>query len=267
MMSGFPTLWVMDLDGTVLGGGYEPYARIPDPFARFLGELADRGCQWATNTTWGIPDQWAMIQRSEVIPPRFLMGEVGYRLAEIRDGEPALVEPYTKRMFNALVEAQRKHLFPLMADLCGRFDKHRLNFYGHWFEMCPFEEDREAFFSHVRATYAEGNGLYLEVADEGRRLIAFPRVLGKGAVLRAAIELLGLTPENVVVAGDGVQDLDMMCPDLTAHVVCPGNSHQEVQRRVRELDGEVGQDVCGRGTMQAFTALARRRRWRWPAAS
>lgn len=261
-MSEFPKLLVVDLDGTALGGGYEPYARIPDPFAAFLGELASRGCEWATNTTWGIPDQWPMIQRSDVTPPRFLMGEVGYRLAEIRNGEPVLVEPHTARMFEALVEAQRKYLFPLMHDLCSRFDKHRLNFYGHWFEMCPLEKDRKAFFAYVHQAYGRGNGLVVDVAEEGKRLIAFPAILGKGAVLRAATDVLGLSPEQVVVAGDGLQDLDMMRPDLTAHVICPGNSHEEVQRRVRELGGEIGQDVCGRGTIEAFAALSRRRGWR-----
>ena len=34
--SGFPKLFVTDLDDTALGGGYVPYARFPDPFSEFL---------------------------------------------------------------------------------------------------------------------------------------------------------------------------------------------------------------------------------------
>ena len=32
----FPKLFVTDLDGTALGGGYEPYAKFPDHFSKFL---------------------------------------------------------------------------------------------------------------------------------------------------------------------------------------------------------------------------------------
>ncbi len=62
----FPKLFVTDLDGTALDGGYQPYARFPDPFSEFLDYLHDNGCQWAINTTWDVGGQWDIVELSSV---------------------------------------------------------------------------------------------------------------------------------------------------------------------------------------------------------
>lgn len=124
----FPRLVMLDLDGTLLGGDGAPYARIPAPMSQFLDGLAGRGCDWAINTAWDIRGQWELVLSSPVRSrPRFLVAELGRCLARVVADGPKLVQPYTRAMNRSVTEAARRHMAPLVRELCVRYDFHKLN--------------------------------------------------------------------------------------------------------------------------------------------
>jgi len=110
----FPKLFVFDLDSTALGGDFEPYSRLPDPFSAFLDKLVARGCQWVINSAWGIEGQWRLVQDSAVQSrPLYLVGGFALQLCELADGTPRKVQPYTAEMEAEIHAIGRAHLRPI----------------------------------------------------------------------------------------------------------------------------------------------------------
>lgn len=261
-MSEFPKLFVTDLDGTALGGGFEPYARFPDSFSEFLDRLSDKGCQWAINTTWDPNGQWQLVLSSSVKSrPAYLMGELGYKLVKVNNGHLDFVEPYTSEINSAVSEINERSLLPLIKDICGEFSPERIHFYGHLFQFNAIEKDHrelEKFFKKYNSMENDIICLY----NEGQ-FVAYPEILKKGKSLTEVIKLNNLTPEDVVIAGDEVADISMMHCDLCAFPICPDNAHPNVKKHVQKMNGEIGEGHSGIGIINAFNKLAKKNEWNW----
>lgn len=67
------------------------------------------------------------------------------------------------------------------------------------------------------------------VYSAGRYLDILPEASGKGAAVAWVAHRLGVEPENVVVAGDTGNDLDMMRPELGFRAVAVGNASAELK--------------------------------------
>ena len=140
----------------------------------------------------------------------------------------------------------------------------RALFYGHWFDFWPVVEDRETLLRIGRTLMRHHrNELSVTVKPDGSQFHANPLWLEKGLSLKAALSLLKLAPEDVVVAGDHIPDLSMMKPRLARNVVAPGSAEESVKEYVKAHDGAVGRSGYGQGVVEAFGELARRRGWKW----
>lgn len=78
---------------------------------------------------------------------------------------------------------------------------------------------------------------------------------GKGPGLREMAHRVGVAPEKVVAGGDNYNDLSMLCPEITAWPICPGNAVPEVKARVREVGGVVGDSVASVGLVEALEQI------------
>ncbi|MBO9609771.1 MAG: HAD hydrolase family protein [Paenibacillaceae bacterium] len=258
----FPKLFVTDLDGTALGGGYRPYARFPDHFAAFLDQLAGRGCGWATCTTWELPPQLNLLHASAVqTPPTYVVGGSGLYLTRPLDGTLVKVQPYMGEMERRLAEAVQAELYPLMRDTASRFDPEAMSFNGYWYAMTALDRDAERLLAFMEEQAQRRPELRIETIAEERRFYAHPAFLRKGTAVREMARLLGLTPDDIVVAGDERMDLSMMAADVATHAICPANAHEEVKERVRATGGFVGEAVCSDGVIGAFRQLAEANGW------
>jgi hypothetical protein len=259
----FPRLFVFDLEGTALSG-----ERLADPFTQFLDRLHERGCRWSINAgkgdaTWSLVELWRLVQDSAVRSrPVYLMGELGHRLGEIQNDQPVRVEPYSREVEREVADARVKYLFPVMRDLCGYFRHENIGFSGHLLFMRVVETQKAEFHARLLEWRGRCPELRFEIAEDGS-MVALPKGLSKGRSLREVLRLAKLGAEDVVVAGDAREDLEMMHPSLAQHLICPVNAALEVQRHVRESKGEIGAGQCSEGVMQAFGALAGRRGWDW----
>jgi hydroxymethylpyrimidine pyrophosphatase-like HAD family hydrolase len=263
-MAPFPKLLVIDLDGTSLGGGYEPYGRFPDHYSAFLDRLDAAGCRWAINTAWDALGQWHLLKSSSVKSrPLFFMAELGCRLWTPGENAPVAVEPFNATMERRLAEANATGLIPFMREMGSRFTPARLNFYGHWFDMTCVPEETAAFCAHVKSIDWKARGLSL-YGHKGNRISVVPGFLGKHANLGEALRLAGLKPEEVVVAGDERADLAMMRPELAHHHLCPDNAHEDVKEHIARTGGAVGSRGYSDGVMEAFQALAEKHGWPFP---
>ncbi|UUZ79359.1 HAD hydrolase family protein [Paenibacillus sp. P26] len=259
--SGFPKLFITDLDGTALGG-IRPYARLPDELSGLLDELNRRGCAWATNSTWDVKPQMQLVYASAVTSrPTYLIGGAGLQLCQVSGDEIHPVEPYSSRMNTLLEKVVQTESLPFIREICGTFSAQTMSFNGFWFAMKAAEEEADGLMKLLEQKAGQAPGLTIVCMPQEQRFYAHPAFMRKGTGLRAILDITGFAPEDIIVAGDEAMDLDMMRPELAAHVVCPSNAHPMVKERVMHMGGAVGGEPFGAGVVQAFRELAERRGW------
>jgi hydroxymethylpyrimidine pyrophosphatase-like HAD family hydrolase len=262
MNAHFPKLFVTDLDGTALGGGYRPYAKLPTAFSAFLHQLAGRGCRWATCTTWESDAQRNLLHASpEAPPPAYVVVGSGLQILTYQQNELIRVEPYSGDMAYKQDEIVRGEMYPLIRDVCSRFDSKMMNFNGYWFSMTVQDSDVERMMDYMGEKASQLPLLKIERIAEEKRFYVHPAFLRKGTPVKELQRLMDLTPDDIVVAGDEMMDLDMMMSDASAHWICPSNAHPAVKQRVLERNGVVGGKTCSDGIMEAFYNLARAKGW------
>jgi hydroxymethylpyrimidine pyrophosphatase-like HAD family hydrolase len=250
----FPKLFVTDLDGTALGGGYQPYARFPDPFSEFLDYLHDNGCQWAINTTWDVGGQWDLVELSSVkSKPAFFMAEFGLRLATYTANGPEMVQPFVDKMEKQLQDVQNRAMYPVVNDICSKFKPEVMHFYDHLFSFNVIPEEKEKFNDYISEHYSNEKELNIN-ANDGR-VGVYPKFMHKGLALAEAIKMLSISPEDVVIAGDEIADMAMMQPNLANFAVCPENAAEAVKQHVIAMNGKVGTGHSGHGIIDAFKKL------------
>ncbi len=246
-------LLVLDLDGTALGG-FVPYDRLPRHFCIFLDELVAAGWAWALNTTWDPEGQWKMVNDSPVNSrPEFLIGEYGRVLVQVRGSELCRVEPYCREQERKLSDVCARKLTPLLAALCGEFAPSRVYYYGHLLHyILAAGTDMEKFLEFC-ISYLQDPELIGQVKNNS--LAIRPRFLHKGLPMPWLKHEFGYQPENIVVAGDNVPDMDMMNRELAGHFICPGNAVEEVKKHIKAHNGAVGKSDFAAGVIEAFLEL------------
>ncbi|OGV61970.1 MAG: hypothetical protein A3K18_06495 [Lentisphaerae bacterium RIFOXYA12_64_32] len=263
-MQTFPRLFVTDLDGTALGGGYQPYGRFPDHFSDFLDRLTLRGCQWAINSTWDVNGQWQLVLGSKVRSrPTFLMGSTGLRLATWAEDGPVSVPDFDRLMDARLEAVKQKSFYKLLRSLCATFDPRVVAFWGHWLHFEYYERDAERIRTFAARQDWAGMELLWELMANPARLIVYPAILGKDKNLCEALRISGIPPDAVVAAGDEPADIAMMQSHAAKYGLCPGNAHEKLKAHVAAGSGGVGRMLCCDGVMEAFNVLAQREKWDW----
>jgi hydroxymethylpyrimidine pyrophosphatase-like HAD family hydrolase len=259
-----PKLFVTDLDGTALDKSSQPYAVFPDHFSDFLDTLYEHKCEWAINTTWDVAGQSQLILSSTVkSEPQFIMAEFGARLATFNGATPEFVQPYTSAMEKRIDEFNETFIFDIYRDICLKFRPKRSLFYGHLFILTPVDEDRKALREFVESHTEEWKkSAVIDFSiNENDIFSIWPKFLNKGLSLAEALKQGNVLPEEVVVAGDELMDLDMMTPELAKFAVCPENAVEQVKQRVLDMGCFVGRGVGGAGVIDSFKQLAEKENW------
>ena len=250
-------LFITDLDGTALGGGYPVYARIPECLADTLDLLSENGWDWAINTTWDVEGQWQLVQDSPLKSrPAYLIGEFGRKIAVIRDEQLVYLQPWCDDNDRKIRDFTRLKTVPLMNALNQAFVPEKIHFYGHLFEYVAASDSKEL------AEFAEnypGNGdFHIRINPERRSFSIRPAFLGKGSPVREIMKLEHLAPDQVVAAGDEPPDLEMMAAEITACPVCPANADETVKEFVRNRGGIVASEPYGAGVAAALRSILSR---------
>ena len=254
-------LFIFDLDGTALIPEKEPYNRLPDFFSEFLDEIASQGWQWAINSTWDIRGQWWLVLVSSVRSrPKYLMGEMGLRLARVKGEELEFIQPYTENMEERVRKAVEENIFPLIREFSSRFNPSRMHFYGHLFEFTVDSQEKDKFIEFVEGL--KKDRLNVKINRERGTFVAYPSFLHKGAPVREVIQREKISPSRVVVAGDEVIDLPMMELSCTHHPICPSNALERVKEHVRSLGGVVADKPYAEGVVESFQKLLKARIWK-----
>lgn len=80
----------------------------------------------------------------------------------------------------------------------------------------------------------------------------------KGTALSEVARRLGIARENIVAAGDHLNDLPMLVTGHAACLVAPANAIQAVKAQVREQNGYVSRTPCGWGVIEGLHHFLKR---------
>ena len=258
----FPKLFITDLDGTALGGNFEPYVRFPEPFCHFLDKLVDNGCKWALNTTWDVDGQWDLVMDSPVKSrPTYLMAEYGLRMSEVIGESHSYIQPYTEDNNLKLAAFNKEIGYGIVSDVCSKFSAAKIMFYGHLFNFVSIPEEAEALVAYVNDKYA--NISEIEMKSNKDQFSFRPAFLNKGNAVKNLMQLAGLSSDEVVAAGDEVADIGMINEGAAGFLIGPENSAPKVKQAIAKSGGEIGKGHACLGVIDAFDLLAKKQGWNW----
>jgi len=255
-------LFVFDWDGTALGG-HDPYDRFPGDFARFLDKLAGRGIAWATNTTWGVEEQYKVIKASGVKSnPAFLAGATGRVLARVIKNKLKIDALYARRIrdldarfFRRFEPDMRRIASRLIRD--GLADHLAFNPSGHHYFWFNFADKSKARQGWQMASSLLKTGAMYRMSENDMSDAILPAHMNKGLPLEYMQEKMGLRAEETMVAGDGWNDRHMFSPRLARWMVCPANAHPGIKAIVRKHAGVVAQRRYSWGIIAAAEKIFR----------
>lgn len=251
-------LIVVDLDGTALVPDQVPYARFTKEFASFLDNFVANGGQWGINSTWDVQGELDLVKCSPMTSkPAFLMGELGHQLAKIKDDKIEMVEPYTSTVQAEVRQWGEKYWHQLINIITQKCTLQSMHLYGHFFG-CTVGKGQVNALKEVIAQCADlCDSVVIDstLDEESPRFSMYPSCISKGRVLSEVIKTMGLSPEEVIAAGDQAPDLAMMDNAISAHPICPENAAQEVKDYVLSHGGAVGKGVAPVGIMDAFNQI------------
>ncbi len=256
-------LLVVDFDGTALGG-HLPYDQFPPPFCRFLDRLTEGGVRWATNTTWAVENQIALIKRSPVKSlPLFVSASSGRRIAVVKGGR-LVIDARHDKMVLAGDERFRKKNWPMVRTALlrifreGLVERLSFNTFGH--NMIGFQCSKKNG-RKVRAIFepllASGE-YYPSNLSRTAYTNLLPKYMNKGLILRRMQERFGIKPESTIVAGDGGNDIPMLDTNIAGWLVCPANADPVVKQIVKRAGGIVARRKYSWGVMEGVEEILAR---------
>jgi HAD superfamily hydrolase (TIGR01484 family) len=254
------SLFIFDLDGTVLGG-HEPYEQFPPEFVKLLDELDSCGVKWATATTWPVDKQIKLIRSSGVkSDPALLTGSTGRTAFTVNDGEIFPTKDYMKEIAE------------LDSKLDEKYGKFINNMVGKLKTQNYAEEISYNRFGHHVISFKTADGKTEELwrvlqslIDEGiyysfnpgnlKNNSLLPEYMNKGRAIKLIQKLANVSPSETLIAGDETNDLHMFDSTLAKYMVCPNNAHREIKKIVSLNNGIIATKNYSYGIVEAVNKL------------
>jgi len=242
-----------DFDGTLVNHQGNP--RVDPELFKVLGELRRQGVLWAINTGRALSHILdGLVEDNFPFSPDYILTSERHVFRPVQGGIGW--EDYGH--WNAECDRAHDILFlqaePLMTeikrfieqDTMARFiDDHTgLGFVG----LCDEEVDKILAFVDARRgdipdfSY-QRNTVYVRFCHQN---------YSKGAALSELGRLLDIPREEILAAGDHLNDIPMLDGRHARWVVCPGNSAEEVKEVVRVVGGHIAQGHAGTGIVEGL---------------
>lgn len=236
-----------DFDGTIFAEFENP--PIPLSLQRLLAALQRQGATWVINTGRDLGSLMETLARANltVQPDALVLVEREIYVRKDDEYVPLL-------SWNTACDRDHAALFGRMApDLPGLREElhrdHRGTFYEDAFSpICVLAaslRDADAV-QHRLENYARGiphlsvvrNDVYIRFAHAA---------YDKGTALREIARRLNVGPEGIVAAGDHLNDLPMLKPDIAKWLITPANGIPPVQEAIRAAGGYISHRPHGDG--------------------
>ena len=244
-----------DFDGTI----HTDFGDAPVPLALQdkLAALQARGVLWVINTGRDLASLMESIGRARMrVLPDYAV-TVEREIHRHVGGHYQSVEPWNSRCLH-----DHAHVFgdnapeigELMRSLETRFDA---TFYNdNWSPICAIarsnaqmdaiQAELDAFSREVPELVAVRNDVYVRLSH---------RDYSKGTALQEIQRLSGLTPAHTLAAGDHLNDLPMLRPEVARWLVTLSNGLPQVKAQVAAHGGFLATKPAGEGVLEALEQM------------
>ncbi len=246
---------LFDLDDTVLGGGFEVYARFPDHFSVFLDSISNAGWEWGINSAWDCKGQWWLAVHSGINKsrPSVLICRYGREIYTVRDESPEKLEPYCSNMESRLLEYAANDLQPILNSLKEETELEQIKcFYKEENVVIDFSDKVDILHSNSPTLKKIRNSELFTLLESEHSLKIRPHFCNKGTPIQALNTLLGYHPENIVCAGDAAPDLFMLNTPFAKHAIAPANAQDCIKNFLNLHNGTLGSKKYAAGVIDAF---------------
>lgn len=241
-----------DFDGTLHSDRGDP--PVPVSLQQLLGELQERGVTWAINTGRDLSSLMEGMARSRmqvrpdylVLVEREIYVHRNHRYEPLEDWNHRCSEDHAR-----LFERLRPDLPRLARWISDRYEADVYqDAYSPFCLIAGSNADAKAICDYLADYCREAgdaqvvrNDVYARFAHVG---------YSKGTALLEIASRLGVTVGETFAAGDHVNDLPMLDPEVAAHLAAPANAVPEVLAAVRKRGGYVCEQPCGWGVEEAL---------------
>ena len=241
-----------DFDGT-LHGEYDRPA-IPERFTSLIADQQSRGVKWVINTGRDMSSLMEALARAHVlVQPDYLVlveREIykhdGVRYAPVAEWNAACARDHAE-----LFARVRPRVAELMDWVNTRF---RATVYDDvWSPFCLIAGNN-ADADQIHARLDEFCKPFPELAVVRNDVYArFSHVnYNKGTALAELSRMLGVKSDEVLAAGDHLNDLPMLKSEHARYLVAPSNAVPQVKDVVRKQGGFVSELTCGNGVAEGL---------------
>lgn len=237
-----------DFDGTLFTEFENP--PIPERFVALITKLQARGVKWVINTGRDMSSLMETLARTKIpVQPDYLVlveREVyqhdGVRYAPLEQWNAAC-----QRDHETLFARVKPEVAELMSWVNARFQA--TVYEDAWSPFCLIAgNNRDADAIHARLDEFCLRFPELVVVRNDVYARFSHRNYNKGTALAEVTRRLNLSNENVLAAGDHLNDLPMLQTQYARYLVTPANAIPEVIQQVRSQGGWVSELMCGNGT-------------------
>jgi HAD superfamily hydrolase (TIGR01484 family) len=249
-----------DFDGTLFSEFENP--AIPERFLSLIARLQSQGAKWVINTGRDMSGLMEALARAKIpVQPDFLVlveREIyrhdGVRYSPVQHWNAACARDHAE-----LFACVRPEVPALMDWVNDRF-------------KATVYEDAWSPFCLIAGTNSDANEIHARL-DEFRA--RFPELVvvrndvyarfshikyNKGTALAEVSRMIGVTANEVLTAGDHLNDLPMMRKEFARCLVAPANAIPEVKAAVRKQNGFVSNLNCGNGVAEGIEFFLNRSR-------
>ncbi len=241
-----------DFDGTLHGDFERP--AIPERFTSLIAEQQSRGVKWVINTGRDMSSLMEALAREHVpVLPDYLVlveREIykhdGVRYAPIEHWNAAC-----NRDHSELYARVRPQVAELMDWVNGRFSA--TVYEDVWSPFCLIAGNI-ADADQIHARLDEFCKPFPELAVVRNDVYArFSHMnYNKGTALAELCRMLGVKSDDVLAAGDHLNDLPMLKTEHARCLVAPSNAVPQVKDVVRRQGGFVSELTCGNGVAEGI---------------
>jgi len=246
-------LLVLDLDGTALGG-YEPYARLPDPLAAVLDQWVEAGNTWVTCTTWHPQAQAPMIRGSQLRHrPARMVGRSGLSCGCFDAQDRCVLDGAWDLDLVVKLHDYINDVLPDLREQVAALTSCSAVATSPDGLLSIKLRDKTEGVAAVEALATVQAHAWLQPPErESGVLQLYPAFMTKAHGLARVQRELDLGPQVTLAAGNGHNDLSMLTRDRAAVLLCPQNADPLVQQRVREQGGYIGNAPYADGVIDAL---------------
>ena len=241
-----------DFDGTLFDEKEEP--PIPGILQNMIRQLQSSGLLWVINTGRDLSSLMEEIARADIgIWPDYAVTverEIYYR----KGASYLSYEEWNQRCSAAhkeLFDEVRQDLEDLHEWVAEHFEANVYeDIYSPFCLIAKHEDEANRIHNHLQEYIETIPNLTVVRNDVYAR---FSHVdFNKGTALGEIMRIEGITPDQVVVAGDHHNDLPMM-DHLYAHrLIAPSNAIPEIQDKVNRLNGYISHQLAGHGVARGL---------------